>query len=393
MDQHLTSHWAKAVAGDPEARDQWQIDEGGGWAWERGGVLLHGGGHAWSALGWRRCDAAVLAELRNFIVEVTVTGVADAAGLSFGPYKDFLAPVGLTTGSRRLQLEVDDAAGCWSFRVDGQLMERSWWDAAVHGTGDLLKGQLGLKATNAEEVLFEGLAVHRLASSCRLSVIMTCHRFLQRMRVTLRNWCHQDLPSGAYEVLVVNPQSPDGTHEHLAAVARSYPHLRVRELAVESALALNKGIMINRAVEASRGEWIWLTDADCLFPPTAAATVLSRAGGRERRVLYGRRRYLTPAQTDGLLASRIDGLDGFQALFDAARSQPDDAAPWGYTQIAHRSTWDRVRYREDHNHFAYSDLRFVEECQRRRIPPERLDGLICLHLHHPFVWYGTDSFL
>lgn len=393
MDQYLTDQWAAAAAGDADARAAWQVDEGGGWSWERGGVVVRGADGTWSALGWRRGDAAALSALGNFTVEVTVTGMAGAAGLSFGPYKDFLAPVSLTTGPRRLQLEVDAAAGCWGFRVDGRLMERHWWDAAVQRVDDLLGGRLTLKVTDASEVRFEQLAVHRLAASCRLSVVMTCHRFLQRMRVTLRNWCHQELPSGAYEVLVVNPQSPDGTHEHLAAVARSYPHVRVRELAVESTLAMNKGLMINRAVEASRGEWIWLTDADCLFPPTGAATVLAQVDGREQRVLYGRRRYLTPAQTDGLLASRTDGLGGFQALCGARPQRPDDAAPWGYTQIAHRSTWNRIRYPEDHNHFAYSDLRFVEECQRRRISPEQVDGLICLHLDHPFAWYGTDLFL
>jgi Glycosyl transferase family 2 len=392
VEEFLIRQWVEAAAGDPDARAQWQLDEGGGWSWERGGAVVRGG-HPWSALGWRRCEGAALAALGNFTVEVTVTGAAAAAGLSFGPYKDFLTALRPSMGPSRLQLEVDAAADRWSFRVDGRLVGRDWWDSAVRGVGDLLDGRLTLKANHAEEVRFEDLAIHRFESSCRLSVIMICHRFLQRMRVTLRNWCHQELPSGAYEILVVNPQSPDGTHEHLAAVARSYPHIRVRELEVEPALAINKGVMINRAVEASRGEWIWLTDADCLFPTTGAATVLSQVEGRERRLLYGRRRYLTAAQTDGLLASRVDGLDGFQALWDSATTRSDDAEPWGYTQIVHRSTWDQVRYREDHNHFAWSDIRFLEACQRRRITPEQVDGLVCLHLDHPFAWYGTDLFL
>ena len=101
----------------------------------------------------------------------------------------------------------------------------------------------------------QGLAADTTAeNSCRLSVIMTCFRFLQRLKLALRNWCHQDqdLPFGAFEVLIVNPESPDGTHEHLATVARSFPHIRVHEIAVGADLSTNKGAMINRAFEASR---------------------------------------------------------------------------------------------------------------------------------------------
>src|SRR5262249_12304622 len=151
----------------------------------------------------------------------------------------------------RLHLEVDAAAGRWAFRVDGRLMESCWWNTDVRSVIDLLDGTLTLKAKRAVNVSFRNLRIETFDASCRLSVIMTCTRFLQRLRVSLRNWCHQDLPTGTYEVLVVNPQSPDGTHEHLAAVARSYLHVRVREIAVGSELACNKGAMINRAVAAS----------------------------------------------------------------------------------------------------------------------------------------------
>jgi hypothetical protein len=290
-------------------------------------------------------------------------------------------------------LEVDTAAGRWAFRIDGQLMQRFWWDAAVGSVDDLINGMLMLKGRRIDHVLFQGLAVYTFEASCQLSVIMICHRFLQRLRVTLRNWCHQSLSSGAYEVLVVNPHSPDGTHEHLAAVASSYPHVRVREVVVEPHLAMNKGMMLNRAIDASRGQWIWLTDADCLFSPTCAATVLERIDGRMQRLFYGQRRFLTVSQTDALLAGRIDGLREFDALATSANPRGPENAPWGYTQIGHRSTFQRIRYRENLNHFAHSDGMFVEECKRRRIVPEQVHGLFCLHLEHPFSWYGTNLFL
>jgi hypothetical protein len=222
---------------------------------------------------------------------------------------------------------------------------------------------------------------------------MTCHRFLQRLRIALRNWCHQDLPSGAYEVLIVNPQSPDGTHEHIAAVARSFPHVRVREITVGADVITNKGAMINSAFAASHGEWIWLTDADCLFAPDCAGAVLQRIQDRNDHLFYGQRRYLAAAQTDALLAGRLDGLRDFQELAAAANWRPPENAPWGYTQIIHRRTFERVRYREGLNHFAHTDGIFTDDCRQQGISPKQVDGLYCLHMDHPFSWYGTDSFL
>jgi hypothetical protein len=116
---HLMSEWQQALAGDRHAQAQWQIDEGGEWAWQSDGVTVRSDGAEWSAFGWQRCRAATLTALQNFIVEVTISGKAEAAGLSFGPYKDFLTGLDPNSGARHLQLEVDVGAGYWAFRVDG----------------------------------------------------------------------------------------------------------------------------------------------------------------------------------------------------------------------------------------------------------------------------------
>jgi glycosyl transferase family 2 len=393
QDHALVRGWTAALAGDGQAQAQWQVIDGGEWVWQHDGVWAGGGSTEWSGLGWQGAGGAAFRELKNFVIEVTVSGKAEAVGLSFGPYKDFLTALEPGMGVRRLMLEVDTVAGRWAFRINGQLMNRCWWDAAVDSVDDLLNGMLMLKGRRIEHVLFQDLAVQVFQASCQLSVIMICHRFLQRLRVTLRNWCHQSLSSGAYEVLVVNPHSPDGTHEHLAAVASSYPHVRVREVVVEPHLATNKGVMINRAIDSSRGQWIWLTDADCLFSPTCAAAVLEQINGRVQRLFYGQRRFLAVSQTDALLAGRIDGLREFDALATSTNPKGSENVPWGYTQIFHRSTFERVRYHENINHFAHTDGMFVEECKRRGIVPEQVNGLFCLHLDHSFAWYGTNTFL
>jgi hypothetical protein len=221
---------------------------------------------------------------------------------------------------------------------------------------------------------------------------MTCFRFLKRLKLALRNWCHQDLPSSAFEVLIVNPESPDGTHEHLADVARSFPHIRLHEIAVGADLSTNKGAMINRAFEASRGEWIWLTDADCLFAPGSAAMVLPQVEGQEQHLFYGQRRRLSAAQTDAVLTGHADGLHDFAQLA-AAPNLCVETGPWGFTQIVHRRVFEQIRYSEGMNHFARTDDIFVDDCRRNGISLKQVEGLFCLHIEHPFAWYGTQYFL
>jgi len=388
----LENEWRRCATQDPVVLKRWHA-EGGEWIWQPSGVGLCRADREWVSYAWEACGAAMLAASQNFSIEITVSGKANAAGISFGPYKDFLTPVAPDSGKRRLQLEVDNGAGTWAFRVDGRLMPRSWWDSSVRGTEDIMNGVLTLKARRAEQALFEDFRVHAFTSSCRVSVIMTCHRFQQRLRVSLRNWCQQNLPSGAFEVLVVNPGSPDGTHEMMAAVARSFSNVRLRELAVPHDISKNKGKMINHAIRQSRGEWIWLTDADCLFPPNAVEHVLQVVGNRTPKMYYGQRRYLSTEQTDALLSGRLDSIDDFAELSTLADQRHPENAPWGYTQIAHRSVWNRIPYTEQVNHFAHSDEVLIRECHRQRIKLEQIAGLYCLHLDHPFSWYGTDAYL
>ena len=389
----LDLEFQNAIAGDLQAQANWQKVEGGGWAWQSDGLTVKNEGSEWSACEWKNWNRLIESGVSNFLIEVTVSGKAEAAGLSFGPYKDFLATFDNQEGAHHLQLEADARGKCWAFRVDGKLMTRCWWDSAIHNLEDLIGGTLTLKAKSPEQVRFQNLTFRAFESSCKLSVIITCYRLLQRLRISLRNWCHQQLPVGAYELLIVNPKSPDGTHEHLAAVSRSFPNVRVREIVVDTKFARNKGAMINRALTASQGNWIWLTDADCIFAPNAVEHVMSQIESQKSYLYYGERRYLSAAQTDALLTGRLDALNQFDDLARSAYTRAPESEPYGYTQIVHRSTIDRVRYTERINHFAYSDCSFIEECKQNKIIARSVEGLFCLHMDHPFSWYGTNIFL
>jgi hypothetical protein len=353
-------------------------------------LQLRGDGADWVWTEATEHGADPLRCLSNFLVGVTVSGNAAAAGISFGPFKDFLVPIDSGQGERLLQVEVDAVAGRWTFRADGRLMERAWWDVAIESVDDILDGVLTLKAHKAEDVVFRDLDVHRFESSCRVSVILSCYRFAQRLHVALRSWCRQSLPSGAVEVIVANPESPDGTHEVIAAMAGAYPEVRVRELAIDGGMARNKGFMLNRAIEASSGEWIWLTDADCVFPTGAVEHALAQLDSKSV-LYYGERRHLGRIPTASLLAGRADASVEFERL--AAAAGAADSYPWGYTQIVHRSLAEEIRYREDVDNFSTSDGEFLGACRARGVSFQRIDGLACLHLHHPFAWYGTQLFL
>lgn len=387
----LRALWRSALEGDHGQQDTWRSTEGGLWRWDRDGVLLTLPSGQWCDLHCAGYGPEQLRALRNFIVEVSVGGNFEAAGLSFGPYKDFLVTQDGRSDLRHLQVEVDADAGAWAFRIDGALASRRWWDSGIRSTEDLINGTIGFKARNVERAHFQNFNIDTFAGSCRISVVVTCHRFAQRMRVALRAWCHQDAPWGEYEVLVVNPDSPDGTHEYLAAVARSYPHVRLREIQLPSDHRLNKGVLINHALRACRGDWVLLTDSDCVFPPNCVRDLVSASSQRRKIVLYGQRRHLSAVETDALISGRWDPVSDFERFFRPDNPRPPDNAPWGYCQFFPRSLM--LQYSEQVNHYASSDLTFIAECRQRRIKVEQLPGLFCLHLDHPFAWNGTDTFL
>jgi len=121
----LRQEWNRSLGGDGQARAHWRVVEGGHWSWHLDAVCVRSSGPEWSAYQYSRVDPQVLRALRNFVIEVTVSGSAAAAGLSFGPYKDFLVELQPETGQHLLQLEVDTSADTWAFRVDGRLAKRS----------------------------------------------------------------------------------------------------------------------------------------------------------------------------------------------------------------------------------------------------------------------------
>lgn len=365
---------------------------GARWDWNDGEVRLRGRGEEWAQLTWPAKFRNLIAERRNIALEATVAGRAAAAGFSFGEFKDFLADPGHSTRPRRLRLELDANTRLWTFYADGHVMDRRWWDARARSVDDLLEGTFSLKVRYGEDVTFSDLAVHAEPPVCHISVVVTCFRFANRLRVTLRNWSQQDLPAGSYEVLIAGPDGPEGPGDQLSELSSSTP-ASIKRIPVARQLATNKGMMINRAVEQSQGRWIWLTDADCLFSASAARQTLEFLRASPDCLYYGERWNLPRLWTNAALDGKVDGLAEFAELSRVARTSGPDVGPYGFTQIVHRSVFNRIRYREDVNHFAHTDDLFAANCRRIGLRTQRVRGLYCLHLIHPFAWYGTCHLL
>jgi hypothetical protein len=371
--------------------EYWRPGSANQWFQEGSYLRVGHGTTEWTEAAWQCPDADPFDGFRHVVIEASVSGQAGAAGLSFGAYKDFLTtPEGDRT--RLLQLEIDRAEGC-RFRVEGVLQGDQWWNSAVSSGEDLWCQPLLLKARWPENVFFGDVGFYRLASSPRLSIAIICHRFAQRLRASLANWCRQDVSPGAYEVLVVNPGSADATHEVIAAAAASFPTVRVTEIEAEHRYWRNKGMLINLAANTARGEWVLLSDADCLFDKATVASILRSVVGLGPLIFYGERRHLGKRTTQAILAGAVDTVCGFGQLAAGQGNGHVDRSPWGYAQLVPREILRSVRYREDVEHYAHTDEIFVSECKQRGLATQFLEDLVCLHLEHPFAWYGTDHFL
>jgi hypothetical protein len=125
-------------------------------------VCATSNGSEWSAYQWSRCDSQTLRALSRFVVEVTISGAAECAGISFGRDKDCLTELDSQFEQHRLKLEVDTLANTWAFWVDGCLAGRRSWDSAIRNTADIIRGDRTLKACRLDYVLFQDLAVYAL---------------------------------------------------------------------------------------------------------------------------------------------------------------------------------------------------------------------------------------
>ena len=86
-----------------------------------------------------------------------------------------------------------------------------------------------------------------------VSILTCCHRYLQRFRVFAQSICRQQYDLEKVEVIVANPQSPDGLSTYLSLMKTATPVPLFEEVLLESAQFRNRGLMIQKAFERARG--------------------------------------------------------------------------------------------------------------------------------------------
>lgn len=121
----------------------------------------------------------------------------------------------------------------------------------------------------------------RIGSRPELSIIVITYRCLPEARECLRS-VHSSTTGASFEIVVLDNASGDGTPE---MVAREFPDSRV--LALEENVGFAAGV--NRAVEASRGDYVLLLNPDTVVHPGSLEALLAFARAHPRHGIYGGR--------------------------------------------------------------------------------------------------------
>jgi chlorobactene glucosyltransferase len=118
-----------------------------------------------------------------------------------------------------------------------------------------------------------------------VSIIVPARNEERNIRRCVTSLLEQECASAcAYEVLVVDDGSTDGTGRILKEIAASHPHgdrLRVLRLDDLPAGWAGKPHALHAGVQATKGDWLLFTDADTWHAPQALCSALERASAEQ----------------------------------------------------------------------------------------------------------------
>jgi len=228
----------------------------------------------------------------------------------------------------------------------------------------------------------------------RVSILVTCFRYLRRLRFCLESLARQDLAPGSLEIVVADPGSPDGLAAHLEDFADRHPGLRVVHLPLDTRYHRNRGVGINRAFDESRGQVVIGIDGDLIFPPSLIRFLEQQVLHAPNRIFGVRRSFVTQSDTEKILRGELDPFAEFDRL--SCSNGDGEVNPYvgvlGYCQAVHRKAFARARYPEELDMVNQSDIVFVERLGREAgVAPRFLEDQVVLHLWHPRNWQGTTE--
>ena len=94
-----------------------------------------------------------------------------------------------------------------------------------------------------------------------VSIIICAKNEEENLRRNLPLVLEQDYP--AFEVIVIDDASTDGTADVLRDLVPKYPHLRTSSIRQNEHISKGKKLALTVGLKAAENEWILLTDADC----------------------------------------------------------------------------------------------------------------------------------
>lgn len=100
-----------------------------------------------------------------------------------------------------------------------------------------------------------------------ISIIIAARNEARRITPCLQSLEQLDYPADRYEVILVDDQSTDETPSMIAAYCERHANWQAIFLSEKSTVLRGKKSALLHAVQKSRGDIIFTTDADCIVPP------------------------------------------------------------------------------------------------------------------------------
>ena len=235
-----------------------------------------------------------------------------------------------------------------------------------------------------------------------ISVLVCCHRFLQRFRLFVQSLCAQDYDLSRVELLVSNPHSPDGLSDYLKTLSEACASqnkegtraLHVKEVLTDATHYRNRGLLVQKAFDNSSGKIVIGMDADVIMPRNFLTEICAALDNAPNSLLGVYRNFLTPETTAKILGGFINPIDQFDHLLSEDVEEPHGyRGVLGYCQAVLREHWAKVGYPTEFDQIDRSDVDFVERLRTVGVSPLFVKNVRLLHLHHPRNWMGTDRFL
>lgn len=228
----------------------------------------------------------------------------------------------------------------------------------------------------------------------KLSILIYCHSFLNRLKFCLESLARQSLDWGSLEIVVGDPGSPDKLLDYLSWFARRHPHVAVTYLPISPEFKVNRGYCINKAFFASKGDVVIVMDGDILLPPDTLQKIYWHVALNNDKIVGIRRIFLHEQTTKKVLEYEIDRPLDFLKLSGEENCSKDEShvGVLGYFQALSRSAFRSAGYPEEFNRVNQSDIAFVERLTKYcGVVPQFLAELYGLHLWHPRDWGGTKE--